>query len=178
MLALLVSVGSQAGLRLVLSESDLSLAERQATQVLLDEALQALPPRFKQQLDRRVKLRWRDLPAGGYGRAGRFSGIGLNAPLLPAPPHGRAATARTERPHGSVRRELLATVLHELTHLYDRAQLWSPAQKSLLQHCRQSLNSFGPVGLPDDCRGQPARRFTLSDDPQLLDLAATVIGQA
>ena len=171
MLALLVSVGSQAELRLVLGDSDLSPAERQATQVLLDEALQALPPRFKQQLDRRVKLRWRKLPAEVYGRAGRFSGIELNALLLPALTDGSAATARTERPHGSVRRELLATVLHELTHLYDRAQLWSPAQKSLLQHCRQRLNSFGAVGLPDDCRGQTARRFTLSDDPQLLDLA-------
>jgi hypothetical protein len=171
MLAMLVSVGSQAELRLVLSDSDLSPAERQATQVLLDEALQALPPRFKQQLDRRVKLRWRELPAEVYGRAGRFSGIELNALLLPALTDGSAAHARTERPHGSVRRELLATVLHELTHLYDRAQLWSLAQKSLLQHCRQRLNSLGPVGLPDDCRGQTARRFTLSDDPQLLDLA-------
>ncbi|HUE92469.1 DUF4105 domain-containing protein [Pseudomonas sp.] len=171
MLALLVSVGSQAELRLVLTASDLSPAERRATQVLLDEAMQALPPRFKQQLDRPIKLRWRELPPEVYGRAGRFSGIELNALLLPALTDGSAATARTARPHGSVRRELLATVLHELTHLYDRAQLWSPAQKSLLQHCRQRLNSHGPVGLPESCRGQTARRFSLSDDPQLLDLA-------
>nr|WP_298165467.1 DUF4105 domain-containing protein [uncultured Pseudomonas sp.] len=170
-LALWVSVGSQAGLRLTLTDDDLSRAERQASQALIDEAMQALPPRFKQQLDRPVKLRWRELPAEVYGRAGRFSGIELNARLLPALADGSAASKRTKRPHGTVRRELLATVLHELTHLYDRAQLWAPAQKSLLHRCRQRLASLGPVGLPDTCRGQSARRFTLSDDPQLLDLA-------
>ena len=171
LLALLVSVGSQAELRLVLTGNDLSQAERQASQALLDEALQALPPGFRQQLDRRVKLRWRTMPAEVYGRAGRFSGIELNAALLPALTDGGAATAQTKRPHGTVRRELLATVLHELTHLYDRAQLWSAEQKNLLYRCRQRLASLGPVGLPDACRGQSARRFTLSDDPLLLDLA-------
>ena len=171
LLALSVSVGSQAELRLVLTGSDLSPSERQASQALLDEALQALPPGFRQQLDRRVKLRWRTMPAEVYGRAGRFSGIELNAALLPALTDGGAATAQTKRPHGTVRRELLATVLHELTHLYDRAQLWSAEQKNLLYRCRQRLASLGPVGLPDACRGQSARRFTLSDDPLLLDLA-------
>lgn len=171
LLALSVSVGSQAELRLVLTGSDLSPTERQASQALLDEALQALPPGFRQQLDRRVKLRWRTMPAEVYGRAGRFSGIELNAALLPALTDGGAATAQTKRPHGTVRRELLATVLHELTHLYDRAQLWSAEQKNLLHRCRQRLASLGPVGLPDACRGQSARRFTLSDDPLLLDLA-------
>lgn len=171
LLALSVSVGSQAELRLVLTGSDLSPTERQASQALLDEALQALPPGFRQQLDRRVKLRWRTMPTEVYGRAGRFSGIELNVALLPALTDGGAATAQTKRPHGTVRRELLATVLHELTHLYDRAQLWSAEQKNLLYRCRQRLASLGPVGLPDACRGQSARRFTLSDDPLLLDLA-------
>ena len=171
LLALFGSAASQAELRLTLIDDELSRAERQASQALLDEAMQALPPRFKQHLDRSVKLRWRELPAEVYGRAGRFSGIELNARLLPALADGSAASKRTKRPHGTVRRELLATVLHELTHLYDRAQLWAPAQKILLQRCRQRLASLGPVGLPDSCRGHTARRFTLSDDPQLLDLA-------
>ena len=37
---------------------------------------------------------------------------------------------------------------------------------------RQRKNSTsGLIGLPDECRGQNDRRFTLSDDPRLLDLA-------
>jgi hypothetical protein len=66
---------------------------------------------------------------------------------------------------------LLATLLHEITHLYDRAQLWSPANKHLLQECHRHAQTLGLVGLPEQCRGQTARRFTLSDDPVLLDLA-------
>ncbi len=171
MLALLASSCSQAELRLQLHDEGLSPGEQQASQQLLQDALQALPPQFRQQLDRRVSVRWGELPAQVYGRAGRFSGIELNAALLPALSDGSSATQQTSRPHGSVRRELLATVLHELTHLYDRAQLWPQAERQLQRQCRQREQSLGAVGLPDHCRGQTARRFTLSDDPQLLDLA-------
>ncbi|WP_324732717.1 DUF7844 domain-containing protein [Pseudomonas paeninsulae] len=170
-LTLLTSVGSHAELRLALDSDALNSSERQASQALLNEALAALPAGFKQRLDRRVKVRWRPMQAEVYGRAGRFSGIELNSQLLPSLSDGSAATTPTQRPHGNVRRELLATVLHELTHLYDRAQLWPQDEKRLLQRCRQRLASLGPIGLPDACRGQTARRFTLSDDPRLLDLA-------
>ncbi|WP_296221664.1 DUF4105 domain-containing protein [Pseudomonas sp. UBA2684] len=170
-LALFASTSGHAGLRLALDTDALNSDERHASQALLSEALAALPPLFRQQLDRRIKVRWRQMPAEVYGRAGRFSGIELNAALLPALSDGSAASATTQRPHGTVRRELLATVIHELTHLYDRAQLWSTADKQRLLRCRQRLDSLGPVGLPDACRGQTARRFTLSDDPRLLDLA-------
>ena len=170
-LALLTSVGSHAELRLVLDSDALSHRERQASQLLLNEALAALPALFRQRLDRRVRVRWRSMPAEVYGRAGRFSGIELNSQLLPSLSAGSAAITPTRRPHGNVRRELLATVLHELTHLYDRAQLWTQDEKRLLQRCRLRLASLGPVGLPDACRGPTARRFTLSDNPRLLDLA-------
>ncbi|WP_456300313.1 DUF7844 domain-containing protein [Pseudomonas aestuarii] len=170
LLALLAS-SSHAGLRLSLERDDLSQGEQQASQALLSEALAALPALFKQRLDRRVQVRWRALPAEVYGRAGRFSGIELNSQLLPSLSDGSATTSPTQRPHGTVRRELLATVLHELTHLYDRARLWPQEEKRLQHRCRQRLASLGPIGLPDACRGQTARRFTLSDDPHLLDLA-------
>lgn len=169
--ALLASAGSQAELRLVLDSDALDSRQRQVSQALLHEALAALPPRLRQQLDRRVKVRWRPLPTAIYGRAGRFSGIELNAGLLAALSDGSAAQQRTARPHGTVRRELLATLVHELTHLYDRARLWPADQRRLQQRCRQHAASLGPVGLPEACRGQTARRFTLSDDPRLLDLA-------
>ena len=171
LLVALASTNSQAELRLHLNDAALSARELQASQQLLQEALEALPPRFKQQLDRRVSVRWGDMPAQVYGRAGRFSGIELNATLLPALSDGTSATHETPRPHGSMRRELLATVLHELTHLYDRAQRWPQADRQLQRQCRQREQSLGAVGLPDYCRGQTARRFTLSDDPLLLDLA-------
>lgn len=168
---LLISASSHAELRLTLEGEALKPNERQASQALLDEALAALPPRVTQQLDRRVKVRWRAMPAEVYGRAGRFSGIELNASLLPGLSDGSAASTPTRRPHGNVRRELLATVLHELTHLYDRARLWSMPERNHLAWCRRRAGSLGPVGLPDACRGQTERRFTLSDDPRLLDLA-------
>ncbi len=171
LLALAAGV-AQAQLHLSLDGQTLTSAERRASQELLDEAMAALPPRFVEQLDVEVRVRWRSgLPSAVYGQVGRLSGIELNAGLLPALVDGSAAENRTGRPHGTQRRELLATLIHELTHLYDRARLWPAAQRRQIGQCRQRAGSTGQIGLPDECRGQTERRFTLSDDPRLLDLA-------
>ena len=170
----------QDGLRLQLHEGGLTAAERQASRVLLDEALAALPPRLRQQLDRTVEVRWsRELPAEVYGRLERLDAFLLNARLLPALVDGSAAQQASGRPHGTQRRELLATLLHELTHLYDRARAWPADEAQLIRRCRQQSRSQGEVGLPGECRGQSERRFTLSDAPRLLDLAgwAQRVGQ-
>lgn len=162
---------AQADLRLTLDDRDLHPAEWAASQQLLNEAMAALPPRMVEQLDRDVRVRWHDgLTHDVYGSAGGDLLL-LNRRLLPALSDGSAATQRTSRPHGSVRRELLATLIHEIAHLYDRARLWSPEGYRQLAFCSQRAASLGLVGLPDACRGQTERRFTLSDDPRLLDLA-------
>ncbi|MNQ47780.1 hypothetical protein D3C85_616370 [compost metagenome] len=169
---LLVAASAQADLRLELDTEGLTPQQRQASQQLLDEARAALPPAFAERLDRAVKVSWSDdLPENGYGRATRFDALVLNRRLLPALTDGSAARERTHRVHGTVRREMIATVVHELTHLYDRARLWSAAERTQQFRCRAQAGSNGLVGLPGDCRGQTGRRFTFSDDPRLLDLA-------
>ena len=161
----------QADLRLTLDDRKLQPAEREASQQLLDEAVATLPPRMIQRLDRDVRVRWHDgLTQDVYGSAGGNLLL-LNRRLLPALTDGSAAEHQTDRPHGTVRREMLATLVHEIAHLYDRARLWSPESYRQLAFCSQRASSLGKVGLPDSCRGQTGRRFTLSDDPRLLDLA-------
>lgn len=161
----------QADLRLTLDDRDLQPAERAASQQLLDEAMAALPPRMIKRLDRDVRVSWHEgLTHDVYGSAGGNLLL-LNRRLLPALTDGSAAEQRTERPHGTVRREMLATLIHEVAHLYDRARLWTPENHRQLAFCSQRASSLGLVGLPDSCRGQTERRFTLSDDPRLLDLA-------
>jgi hypothetical protein len=167
-----VSAVASAELRLVIDQPGLNPAERSATQTLLDQAIRQLPPAFIKALDREVRVSWTTrMPEAAYGQASLVSTLELNQRLLPGLVDGSAATSRTGRPHGTVREELLATVLHELTHLYDRARLWPAPQRTLLARCRQQQATLGGVGLTEACRGQAERRFTLSDDPQLLDLA-------
>jgi len=169
---LLMGSHAQAGLQLHLNGDGLSPAQQQASQALLDEAMQALPPRFIERLDRRIDVGWTDqMPANAYGQASLVSQLDLNRNLLDSLTDGSAATQKTQRPHGTVRREMLATVLHELTHIYDRSRLWPSAERALIQRCTRRNDSAGLIGLPDECRGQNGRRFTLSDDPRLLDLA-------
>ncbi|MDH4558980.1 DUF4105 domain-containing protein [Pseudomonas sp. BN417] len=169
---LLVAATAQADLRLVLDAEGLTPPQRQASQRLLDEARAALPPAFAERLDREVEVSWSEvLPENGYGRATRFDALVLNRRLLPGLTDGSADMQKTNRVHGTVRREMIATVLHELTHLYDRARLWSSADRTRQFRCRAQAGSNGLVGLPGDCRGQTGRRFSFSDDPRLLDLA-------
>ncbi|WP_437880020.1 DUF7844 domain-containing protein [Pseudomonas sp. LRF_L74] len=171
-LLLLASFTAQADLRLHLDAPGLSDEQRQLSQRLLDDAMRALPPSFIQRLDRQVEVRWRDdLPANAYGRITGPAALALNRGLLPRLLDPKQAEARTNRPHQTLRREVLATVLHELTHLYDRARLWSPSERARLHRCATAAATTGAIGLRDECRGDTARRFTLSDDPRLLDLA-------
>jgi len=169
---LLFGNSAHAGLQLRLKTDGLSPAQQQASQALLDEAMQALPPSFIERLDRRIDVGWTDdMPGNAYGQATLVSELDLNRKLLASLTDGSAAKEKTNRPHGTVRRELLATVLHEITHIYDRARLWPAAERTLIQRCTRRNNSAGLIGIPDECRGQNGRRFTLSDDPRLLDLA-------
>lgn len=171
-LLILLGGPALADLQLHLETDGLTPAQQDASQALLDEALRALPPSFKTRLDRRITVSWgTKMPADAYGQASLVSTLELNRRLLPALTDGSAATSKTGRPHDTVRQELLATVLHELTHIYDRARLWQGSERRLISQCARQLNSLGKVGLPEQCRGQTERRFTLSDDPRLLDLA-------
>ena len=169
---LLTTAQATAGLQLVLDRSGLDARQADASQALLDDAMAALPPRFVEQLDRRIDVSWSSrMPDNAYGQASLVSSLELNLNQLQGLADGSSAQRRTNRPHGTVREELLATVLHELTHIYDRARLWTPAERTLVSRCGRQDASLGKVGLPDECRGQTTRRFTLSDDPRLLDLA-------
>lgn len=169
---LLLGNSAHAGLQLRLKTEGLSPAQQQASQALIDEAMAKLPPSFIERLDRRIDVGWTDdMPANAYGQATLVAELDLNRKLLAALTDGSAAKEKTNRPHGTVRQELLATVLHEITHIYDRARLWPSAERTLIQRCTRRFNSSGLIGIPDECRGQYGRRFTISDDPRLLDLA-------
>jgi hypothetical protein len=168
----LICTSAFADLGLSLYTDGLDPAQQNASQTLLDEAMAHLPPMFISKLDRKVEVRWTDdMPSNAYGRADGPYRLDLNQRLLAGLTDGSAATTKTNRPHGTVREEMLATVLHELTHIYDHAQLWSPEDRKLIIACTRQGNSMGKIGLRDSCRGQTERRFTLSDDPRLLDLA-------
>lgn len=143
----LVGTHAFASLKLELHTDGLDAPQQQASQTLLDEAMHALPPSFVDALDRTVEVSWSsDMPQNAYGQAAGPYQLYLNSHLLASLTDGSAATAQTGRPHGTVRQELLATVLHELTHVYDRARLWSPSERAAIFRCTSRSSSLGKVG--------------------------------
>ena len=171
-LTLLCAPLAHSALTVTWEHADLSAEQRQASQQLLDAALAALPPRLTQQLDREVVVRWSPrLPDSVMGRASYTSQIRLNQRWLDALVQGEDQTLPAGRQHATLQRELQATLIHELAHFYDRGQFWSADERGLINTCMRQHSSLGPVGQPVACLGQSQRRFTLSDDPRLLELA-------
>jgi hypothetical protein len=179
MIAIVLSLASlmwappaHSALAVRLEQAELSTEQRQASQQLLDAALQALPPRLVSQLDREIVWRWSSSLAHSVMGRARYDGqILLNQRWLNALVRGDDQTLPAGRQHATLQRELQATLIHELAHFYDRGQLWSADERGLLRTCARQHSSLGPVGLPVQCQGQSQRRFTLSDDPRLLELA-------
>lgn len=163
---------AHSALTVQLDQAELNAGQRQASEQLLDAALAALPPQLVAQLDREIGVRWSSrLPDSVMGRA-RYDGqILLNQRWLDALVQSDDQALPAGRQHATLQRELQATIIHELAHFYDRGQFWSADERGLTRLCGQQRSSLGPVGLPAACHGQSQRRFTLSDDPRLLELA-------
>ena len=101
----LLGTPALAELQLELQASGLDSQQALATQALLDEAMGKLPPSFKQQLNRRVRVSWSDnMPADAYGQASLVSTLELNRRLLPRTPYRRLRTSsrRLSRHHSTV----------------------------------------------------------------------------
>ncbi len=90
---------AHAGLQLQLKTEGLTPAQQHASQALLDEAMQALPPRFVEQLDRHIDVGWTDdMPRNAYGQATLVSELDLNRNLLAGLTDGSAATKKPIAP--------------------------------------------------------------------------------
>lgn len=161
-----------AELVLKLDKQTLNKAEQIASQQLLAEAMAALPPTFIQRFNHTVLVSWSDhLARDAYGQTNGQYALTLNRKLLASLTDSSAATQKTTRPHGTVREELLATVLHELTHLYDDAGLFNVEQRPQIHYCQRLAKTQGVMTLPMYCAGYAKRHFSLSDDADFLDLA-------
>lgn len=168
LLLMLAAPPAHATLQLQLDTSRLTPAQQHATEHLLDDTLAALPPTMRKALDRTVTVRWSERLADQViGRATPTGRVLLNARWLPS----LTAELDASVEQTASRKQLMATLIHELTHVYDRGQYWPADSQRIQRHCRRRHQVQGEVGLPAECRGQTDRRYTLSDDPQLLDLA-------
>lgn len=171
-LLLLYGSLSHAALTLQLAAADLAPEEQTQTHQLLAKAALALPPRLVAGLDQVLRVHWSaQLPSDVIGRASTRGTVTLNRRWLPALIGSNDPVLPQQVQHGDIHTGLVATLLHEIAHHYDRAQLWPRDQRILLQRCHRQEQVQGLIGLPPECRGQTGRRFTLSDDPRFLDLA-------
>ena len=107
---------AQAALQLQSANDALTPAQVVATRQLLDDAVQRLPPAWAEALDQRIDVEWRDdLPIHVHGRAKGHRMLFARALLVAwmARPAGTGSDDPTAH-------AVLAAVIHELAHFYDR----------------------------------------------------------
>ena len=110
------TASAQAALQLQVAERLLTPAQAAATHELLGEAVQRLPATWRDALDQRIDVEWRDdLSAEVHGRA-RGRRLLLNVALLDR----WMARPRDAGIGDPATRAALAAVIHELAHFYDR----------------------------------------------------------
>jgi hypothetical protein len=113
-----LALPAQAALQLQVADDGLTVAQREASRQILEDAVRRLPQTWSDALDR-IDIEWRDdLPANVHGRA-RGRRIWLDRALLDGW-IGRPADATATADHRATR-AALAAVIHELAHHYDRA---------------------------------------------------------
>lgn len=118
--AALLASGPVAALQLQMDPEGLDGHEQDASQGLLDDTVSMLPPAMAAAIEEPIRVRWdATLAPGIYGRATRGTLL-LNRRLLPRLVDGTSAMAASPRPERSELDQLRATLLHEVTHFYDR----------------------------------------------------------
>lgn len=150
----------------------LTSLQQAASDRLLGSVAEALPPRMKQHLGQQgISLRWTDdLPPEEMVRRVKRQVL-LNRRWIDALIAYSDPTSSARPQYDRLIRELQATLVHELAHFYDQGRFLSASDRTLTSRCGIRQKTIGAVGLPVECRGQTQRRFTLSDDPRLLELA-------
>lgn len=116
--AWLACVASPASASLLrIDAANLSPAQREATQQIVDETERRLPPSWRESLPHGLTLQWRDdLPAQVHGRA-KSQRLWLRRSLLEGW-MARPANAGADDPAA---RAALSALIHELAHFHDRS---------------------------------------------------------
>ncbi|WP_413586307.1 DUF4105 domain-containing protein [Bdellovibrio sp. HCB274] len=117
----------------------LTPVQKTAVQALLKEADQKLPETLKSALST-VDIRFDKLPSFGMSSAmGSASysrrDLTLDTSTLAEIVKGPNSSTKTNRTHKTKYQEILATVLHETTHLYDFANVHSDSEKEMIRRC-------------------------------------------
>ncbi|KRG70964.1 DUF4105 domain-containing protein [Pseudoxanthomonas dokdonensis] len=118
---LLLASPAWARVSLQLQSEGLSAAEIGASTAMFEQALQRLPPSWRDGSEQVIPVQWRDdLPAKVHGRA-KSRAIWLNRQLLLDWMAAGATKPDTGSEVLAARQAVLAALIHELAHFHDRS---------------------------------------------------------
>ncbi|MBO9666408.1 MAG: DUF4105 domain-containing protein [Bdellovibrio sp.] len=125
-----------------ITEAPSDSAFRAQAQILLKQAETLLPSSLKAAIGAPLEVRFASLNskegALGFYSQGRLT---LDLKTIPEIQKGEAQATSTSRTHKTLYREILATILHETVHAYDRLNLHDSTEKKLIDACREEARN-------------------------------------
>jgi hypothetical protein len=176
---LVVFAGTQARAAvLVLERGVLTVEQEGVAQQLLYEAEQLLPKLILGQLQQHrtsIPIQFADLSVEGKNKKlGLSSGrkILLNPIILNwYSDHSRIAVSTDHHPNGHLR--AVATVLHEVAHVFDALNLHQKEEEAYISHCSDLEN----LQRDTRCSFYQRRQYSVSQDPNFLNAAGWIQGR-
>lgn len=152
---------------------------RRNAQLLLKQAEEILPNSIKGAFRKPLEVRFESLKAHGDHALGKLSwgSIIIDLKAIPEINRGEQNATPTNRTHKTFYREILATVVHETIHAYDRLNVHDSAEAHMIQHCKQVKEDrqAHATGEPE-CRPYENMYRSYSQNPYFLLTAGFVDG--
>lgn len=167
--ALIITSGAHASFIYKLTEGPSDKEFRSNAQSLLREADSLLPPSIKKLFKQPLEVRFEKIKGHNNKALGQLSwggSIRIDLKAIAEIRKGRSQATPTSRTHGSFYREILATVLHETIHAYDKLNIHSPEEWAMIRRCKQE-SEVTPASsrLDRKCRAYANMYLSYSQDP-------------
>lgn len=172
---LMMSCHAQA-FQYILSKGPSDKAFRKNAQILLQQAEDLLPASIKQSFKKPVEVRFESLKEHGDHALGKLAwgSIRIDLKAVPEILRGEKNATATQRTHKTFYREILATVVHETIHAYDRLNEHDAEEARMIRQCKDEKERDGAQRTSPECRAYENMYRSYSQNPYFTMIAGFV----
>nr|BFD64701.1 DUF4105 domain-containing protein [Bdellovibrio sp. HM001] len=160
----------------VLSKGPSDKAFRKNAQILLQQAEALLPASIKQAFKKPVEVRFESLKEHGDHALGKLAwgSIRIDLKAVPEILRGEKNATPTNRTHQTFYREILATVIHETIHAYDRLNVHDAQEARMIEQCKEEKERDHAQRTSPECRAYENMYRSYSQNPYFTMIAGFV----
>ncbi|AHZ85576.1 hypothetical protein Bb109J_c3542 [Bdellovibrio bacteriovorus] len=174
--AMLMASSAHASFSYSLTEGPADKQFRQNAQILLKQAEQLLPVSIKSKFKKPLEVRFESLKENGDHALGKLSWgkVRIDLKAIPEIRRGESNATRTNRTHKTFYREILATVMHETIHAYDKMNDHDADEARMIRVCKEEKEDRQNTRTSPECKPYENMYRSYSQNPYFTMIAGFV----